>query len=84
MLPTDGLCFFPLDISMALDRQGPLDAVLQRLTDSLEPAEGEKGEMRAVLPQEAAKLRAFLAENPEICVVEPLEDWERVRRWRER
>lgn len=83
VLPTDGLCFFPLDMSMALDRQGPLDAVLQRLTDNLEPAGGERGEMRAVLSKEAARLQGYLAENPEICVVEPIEDWKRVRRWRE-
>eukprot|EP00803_Ostreobium_quekettii_P001457 evm.model.scf_161.12 EVM.evm.TU.scf_161.12 scf_161:109115-112344(-) len=75
VLPTEGACFFPLAMDMPFDRQGPLDALVQRLTDCLLPVVGEHGEMLAALSKEALRLQAYLEDNPDICVVDPLEDW---------
>lgn len=76
VLPTDGLCLFPLDLDIALEKQGPIDGVLLRRTDSLVRVQDENGKKMAVLPEEITKLEAYLAANPQVCVVDPLEYWQ--------
>lgn len=78
LLPIDGICFMPFDVGQlgdAAQRQGHIDILLHKGSDEL--VTGPDGGV--VWSQRLLELQAWLAAQPNICVVDPFVNTAKVR-----
>ena len=68
-VPTDGVCFMPLDLSQPLDQQPAVQVLLHKASDELEY--GANGEI--TWSQRLKDLQQYLKQKPDVCVVDPFD-----------
>ena len=75
LLPQEGVCYMPLDLSTPLPEQLPFDVLLHKASDELVLGAGGLPQLSGM----ARDLEAFLACHPDVCTVDPLGCTARVR-----
>ncbi|KAK3280943.1 hypothetical protein CYMTET_11242 [Cymbomonas tetramitiformis] len=60
--PRNGICFIPIDCERSLTDQGPFDALLHKVTDTMEV--GDKPGAAGILPAIAREMTEYSAKHP--------------------
>lgn len=77
LLPQDGLCFMPFDITRLHEEQGHVDILLHKGSDELvATADGA-----VVWSDRLLQLQKWLKDQPRICVVDSFDNTKKVRFW---